>query len=116
MPIREVINLSEQVFTVYDFKVLGYNLNFFPTPPNLNKKQLMEDIFQFKKKIHLKAHFGNTSTPDPNSEATRFKPPTNKIWLPQQVHHPIKTFIEAFENDIKEDLSTVKPRNSNNIK
>ena len=75
----------------------------------------MEDIFQFKRNIHLKAHFGNTSAPDPNSETTRFKPPTNKPWVPQQVHHTVNTFVEAFENDIKEDLSTVKPRNSNNI-
>ena len=72
-------------------------------------------MFQFKGKIHLKAHFGNTSTRDPNSEATRFKPPTNKPWVPQQVHHTAKTFIETFENDIKEDLSTVRPRNPNNI-
>ena len=99
----------------YEFKVLDYNLNFIPTPPDLSKKQLMEDIFQFKRNIHLKAHFGNTSTPDPNSEATRFKPPTNKIWVSQQVHHTVNTFVEAFENDIKEDLSTVISRYSNTI-
>ena len=52
------MNLSKQKFTETEYKLLGYNLNFVPTPKNVNKKELSEDIKTFNRRIKLRDHFG----------------------------------------------------------
>ena len=107
-----MINLSKHKFTVYEFKILGYNFNFIPTPRQLNKEQVMEDVNQFARKIKLKTHFGNQTRPI--DETTIFKAASNKEWTPR-VHHTVETFIEAFKKDIKTELEATnhnkRPRN-----
>ena len=38
------MNLSKSGYTVHEYKILGYNLNFVPTPENIDKKELLLDI------------------------------------------------------------------------
>ena len=45
---------------------------------------------------------------DKNDEAARFRLQPNKRWTPPNAHHTIMTFIELFENQIKEDISKSK--------
>ena len=59
------INLS---FTVYQFKLLGYNSYFIPKPDRLNTDLLIKDISNFGRKLKLKAHFTNNLPMDNNDE------------------------------------------------
>ena len=61
--------------------------------------------------MELRAHFGNQPKNDLNDEPNRFKPATNKPWIPQ-AHHTINTFLEAFQNDIKQYLGSNKTENT----
>ena len=64
-PFGQVINLSDRSFTKAQFKLLGYNLNFIPTPNNINKKTLATDIKKFGRRVKLRDHFGITDTNKP---------------------------------------------------
>jgi hypothetical protein len=75
----------------------------------------MDDISNFGRKLKLKAHFKNNAAPDLNDETIRFRPTTNKKWIPPKVHHTINTFIESLENQIKQDISKSKPIKSKNL-
>ena len=72
----QVINLSGEGFTKNEYKLLGYNLNFIPTPEKLNKKEIMENINNFNRRVKLKSHFGET----PPKEGLYFK--SNSKWEP----------------------------------
>ena len=94
------MNLSKSGYTVHEYKILGYNLNFVPTPENINKKELLLDINKFNRKIKLKAHFG-TSLP---KGGLYFK--NESEWEPGKVHHTVKTFTEDFKNRVKQSVNT----------
>jgi hypothetical protein len=79
--------------------LLGYNLNFVPTPANINKKEILEDVKKFNRKIKLKAHF-ETSLPEGN---LYFKNESN--WTPNNVHHTVKTFTDDFTNRVTQSIN-----------
>ena len=89
------MNLSEHGFTKNEYKLLGYNLNFVPTPDSVNKNELKHDIKTFNRRIKLRSHFG---TPLSKGDLY-FK--TNSTWEPNSVHHTVKTFSEDLENKVK---------------
>ena len=93
------MNLSKSGYKVHEYKILGYNLNFVPTPENINKKELLLDINKFNRKIKLRAHFG-TSLPE---GGLYFK--NNSEWEPGNVHHTVKTFTEDFKNRVKHNIN-----------
>ena len=41
--------------------------------------------------------------------------PTDKTWISQKNHHTIKTFIEATNNEIKEEIGYAKPPKYSNL-
>jgi hypothetical protein len=65
----------------------------------VNKKELLQDINKFNRKIKLKAHFG-TSLP---KEGLYFK--NESQWEPSNVHHTVKTFSEDLKNRVTESLN-----------
>ena len=107
------MNFSKHSFTVPEYKVLSYNSNFIPTPKNLNKTQLAQDICDFSRNIKLKAHFKNNTPTDKNDESIRFRPIPEQKWIPPKPHHTVNTFIESFQNQIKRDpRSKLKEKNN----
>ena len=110
-----MINLSNNSFTVYEYKVLGYNSNFIPTPEHLNKYKLMQNISDFSRSIKLKAHFKNETLPDKNDESFRFRPAPAQKWTPPNVHHTVNTFIESFENQVKNESKKCTRTRKNNL-
>ena len=90
--------MSEKEFSTNEFKLLGYNLNFVPTPNKINKNELLHDVKNFNRRIKLKSHFGNLP-----KEGLYFK--SNSTWIPQNTHHTVKTFTEDFERRVKENLN-----------
>ena len=77
---------------------MGYNLNFVPTPEKIDKKELINDISKFNRRIKLKSHFGEAL---PN-DGLYFKNDSN--WEPANPHHTVKTFAENFKNKIVDSL------------
>ena len=84
-----MINLSSKDFSKAEFKTLGYNLNFIPTPGKLNKKQLEQDIKLFGRHIKSRDHFGVFQPAKPI-----FK--SKSSWEPSENHHTVKTFLKDF--------------------
>ena len=93
-----MINLSNLEFTTNEYKLLGYNLNFVPTPDSINKNELFQDVNKFNRRIKLKSHFGNLP-----KEGLYFK--TNSTREPSNTHHTVKTFTEDFSKKISESLT-----------
>ena len=60
-PFGNVVNLSNKSFSKPQYKLLGYNLNFVPTPNKINKLELNKDLKQFGRRIKLRDHFGLSS-------------------------------------------------------
>ena len=91
------MNLSDKSFTKAQFKLLGYNLNYIPTPNHINKKELSTDIKKFGRRIKLRDHFGisHTDTPAFKSVST---------WEPNKNHHTVETFLEDFTRKVNNEL------------
>ena len=92
------MNLSGKSFTKAQFKLLGYNLNFIPTPKNINKKTISADIKKFGRRVKLRDHFGisHTDTPAFKSESS---------WEPAKNHHTVETFLEDFTRKVNNELT-----------
>ena len=89
---------------------MGYNLNFIPTPEKINKKELLDDINNFNRRIKLKSHFGEAAP----KEGLYFK--SNTSWEPPNPHYTVKTFTESFKNKIVNCLNKNKSnQNENNL-
>ena len=104
-----MINLSDFKFTVNEYKLLGYNLNFVPTPETINKNELLHDIKRFNRRIKLRSHFGTLP-----KEGLYFK--SNSTWEPTNIHHTVKTFTEDFSRKIKNSLEMEKSEGRTNRK
>ena len=105
------MNLSKLNFSVYEFQLLGYNLNFIPTPKSFDKNNLNRDVYQFNRRIKLRSHFGNTLG---TTEKTFKK--SNSIWEPKDVHHTVKTFIEDFTWKLNNSLEEQKETDNKQYK
>ena len=103
-PFRQVINLSKFGFTVNEYKILGYNLNFVPTPGSINKNELLHDVQKFNRRIKLRSHFGTTL----QKGDLYFK--SNSTWEPNDVYHTVKTFIEDFNQKVRQPKKRLKRR------
>ena len=77
---------------------MGYNLNFVSTPHTLNKKDLLQDINKFNRRIILKSHFGTAA----NREGIHFK--SKSTWEPANIHHTVKTFTENFTKKVTDRM------------
>ena len=104
-PYNQVINLTKKHFTKNEFKLLGKNLNFCPTPKQYNRNQLNKDLLQFYRNIKLKAHFKNNET---NNE---FRVKTSS-WTPSSTHPNVLTFIDAVNKDIENTKPGKQPKDN----
>ena len=87
---------------------MGYNLNFIPTPEKINKKELLDDINNFNRRIKLRSHFGEAAP----KEGLYFK--SNSSWEPPNPHYTVKTFTESFKNKLINNLEKNSNQNGNN--
>ena len=93
-------------------------MNFSPSPGKYNKKSLQKDIDAFARRIKLKAHFCNENGPtnenEPNyARKKEFYIKSNSSWTPPNPHHTVKSFVEAFSNEIR-NLPDVPPNKREN--
>ena len=79
--------------------MLNKNLNFVPNPGQYNKAIFQKDKYSFFRNTILKAHFGNKN----KYTYTGLKPKTNNQWIPKEIHHSVKSFIEAVNTDLENE-------------
>ena len=108
------MNLSNKQFTLPEYNLLNKNLNFCPSPGKYNKTTLQKDIDAFTRRIKLKAHFNNENEPNDGSRKD-FYIKGNSTWTPHNLHHTIKTFVEAFTNEMKSLPDTYIDTRKNNL-
>ena len=116
-PFGNVVNLSNKSFTKPQYKLLGFNLNFVPTPNKINKLELNKDIKQFGRRIRLRDHFGLS----PNNDRPHFR--SQSTWEPTNSHHTVQTFLEDFSRRVNRELDrdltkqrASRTNTSNNLK
>ena len=102
-----MINLSGFKFTKTEYKLLGYNLNFVPTPNSINKTDMARDIKQFDRKIRLRDHFGDTPHIKPIYKSS-------STWVPKDTHHTVRTFLEDFSRRVESELEYQVPKSGRN--
>ena len=102
------MNLTNKAFTVYEYKLLGYNLNFIPSQSFFNKNNVLKDIDAFGRKVKLRAHF-HLQLPNKNDIERKFYA-TNKTWEPKNSHHTVSTFLESFKKHAIQAFDKIKPR------
>ena len=102
-----MINLSGFKFTKAEYKVLGYNLNFVPTPSSINKTDMARDIKKFDRKIRLRDHYGDTPK-------TKQIYKSSSTWVPKDTHHTVRTFLEDFSRKMEAELKTQIPKSGRN--
>ena len=100
-PFGKVINLSKLNFSLYEFEILGYNLNFIPTPNFFNEMNFNRDVKQFHRRIKLRSHFGITESPNLTEKIFN---KSNSTWKPKEIHHTVNTFIEDVTQKINNSL------------
>ena len=65
---------------------------------------LNKELGNFYRCIKLKPHFKNPGNKARFTEEDLFKKATNKIWVPNNNHCGIETFIEATRNEINDEI------------
>ena len=73
-------------------------MNFIPNPGKYNKKDFNNDTDTYFRRIMLRAHFKN----DEPYQYEGFSNKNNSSWTPKNVHHSIKTYMQAVQNDLNE--------------
>ena len=73
-----VVNLSKKVLSEADINLLSKGLKFSPTPTDINKAELKEDLEVFKRRIRLKWHFkDNEDIREKDKDINKFKIKSN---------------------------------------
>ena len=96
-PYGKVVNLSNFKFSLYEYKLLGYNLNFIPTPDFLTKNDVLRDMNKFNRRIKLRLHFTTTL----RKNDTYFE--SKSTWEAENIHDTV-IFIEDFSRQIWDNL------------
>lgn len=86
---NSIINLSQNIFNSYEYKLLNKSRNFCRPINRYNKKQLTNGTDAFARKIKLNAHFKNKVKDTENRE---FRISRNKTWTQTENHYTAETF------------------------
>ena len=82
-------------FTYNEFNLLNKDLNFCSTPGKYNKSKYTRDEPLAKKDATL-------NTPLSMKDIIQFtKCSSEKKWIPEETHHTVETFIEAFNKELE---------------
>ena len=96
-PFGHVINYSKKSFSKPEYKLLGYNLNYIPTPNNIDKKEIAQDIKNFGRRVKLRDHFGVSTMDKPAFKYTdKFK---FKYTTPTEVYEQIIQLDKNYPRD-----------------
>ena len=92
-----VFNLSKNVLTEAEIKVLEKGLDYGPIQNKVNEPELCSDFEEFCRRMRLKWYFRNDPTPD-FSEKPSFTPKSS--WKPPTGHPNLEVFLSELEKQI----------------
>ena len=93
-----VFNLSRNVLTEIEIKVLEKELDFAPIQNKLNEHELRSDFEEFSRRMRTKWHFRNEPSPF-FSQSPAFRP--KFTWKLLLGHSNIEVFPSQFEKDTR---------------
>ena len=82
-----------------------------PNPGKYNKTTFDKHKNAFYRRVILKSNFGETQ-PEPYMG---YKKKSNKDWLPKNIHHSVKTFIESVDQDLEKELRETQKDTKQNL-
>ena len=91
-----IFNLSDQVLTDTEIKVLEKGLDFAPIQKKLNEPELRSDFNESCRRVRLKWHFRDES--ENFSEIPVFTPISR--WQSPQGHPCLEVFLSQVENEL----------------
>ena len=94
-----VFNLSNNVLTEDEIKVLEKGLDFAPIQRKVNEPELRQDFENFCRRMKIKWHFQNEPS-DNFSEKPTFSPKSS--WKPPLRHPNFEVFLSQVENELFE--------------
>ena len=98
-----VFNLSKKILTDIEIKVLEKGLDYAPIQNKINEPELRRDFEEFCRRMRLKWHFRNESTPY-FKETPVFTP--KSTWKPSKGHPNLEVFLSQIEKDLFELAET----------
>ena len=94
-----VVNLSKKVLSEADINLLSKGLKFSPTPTDINKAELKEDLEVFKRRVRLKWHFkDNEDIRDKDKDINKFKIKSN--WQPPKSDPLLENYLSLLEKEV----------------
>ena len=94
---KSVFNLSKNVLTENEIRLLEKGLVFAPAPTKINKADFRADFNEFARKMRCKWFFRNEPTEN-FSEAPAFRVKSN--WNPPKGHPAVEIFLSKLETEI----------------
>ncbi|CAN7978809.1 unnamed protein product, partial [Ixodes persulcatus] len=112
-----VINLSDTPLTFTECSVLSRGLSFVPTPHAAKEFELLDDLQQFSRRLHLQTYFngkeGCNETRVLDSTTPNFK--LKSHWTPDSSKTSvyIDNYVQAIRNDIFDSLAKATTQRGN---
>ena len=98
-----VSNLSRRVLTEIEIKILEKGLDYAPIQNKINEPELEHDFEEFCRKMRLKWHFRNETTPGfSTTPAFNHK----STWKPPTGSPSLELFLSQVEKDLFEIIKT----------
>ena len=95
---RSVVNLSRRELSEEDVSLLSKGLKFSPTPTDIDRAKLKEDLEAYKRRIRLWWHFTNNEdnfTPD---DQNRFR--AKSTWQPPKDDPVLENYLSLLEKEV----------------
>ena len=97
-----VVNLSRRELSEEDMSLLSKGLKFSPTPTDIDKAKLKEDLEAYNRRMRLRWHFRNNTDSD-SQDATNNKSNTLRIkstWQPPKDDPVLENYLSLLEKEV----------------
>ena len=94
-----VVNLSRKELSAEDISLLSKGLKFSPTPTDIDKAKLKEDLEAFKRRMRLRWHFRDNEdsfSEDNNDNKFRIK----SSWQPPKEDPVLENYLSLLEKEV----------------
>ena len=93
-----VVNLSRRELSEEDVSLLSKGLKFSPTPTDIDKAKLNEDLEAYKRRMRLKWHFRNNEEEFVPDENANFRP--KSTWQPPKDDPVLENYLSLLEKEV----------------
>ena len=94
-----VVNLSRKELSAEDIRLLSKGLKFSPTPTDIDKAKLKEDLKAFKRRMRLRWHFrDNEDIFSEDNNENKFRIPSS--WQPPKEDPVLENYLSRLEKEV----------------